>query len=256
MRSMLIESIKYYVGAEMLSEQLELSRVSVPVLLTPRLTTVITTVDAKGRVNAAPYSFFMPISYAPPRVCFSVNYYKHNDLVYFDPDGDEPSAAEVLALEEYVEETESTQKDTLANILESGEFGVNILPIEYLHQMEITSGVFPLGESEMEMADLTPYPSTKIKPPLIREAIVGLECVKVADYVVDSGPHWVTLVVGEGVAVHTDSEIVVDDWIQHEQMRSILEFASDSYGVSTDLRHEPYIRTAEAIAMLRAKRQR
>ena len=237
----------------MIDKKLELSKVSVPVLLTPRLTAVITTIDAKGRVNAAPYSFFTPISYAPPRVCFAVGYYKHNDLVYFEPGGKEPSAAEVLALEEYAGETVNTHKDTLANIMEQGEFGVNILPIEYLHQVEITSGVFPHGINEIEMAELTPYPSTKIKPPLIQEAIVGLECVKVADYIVDPSQYWVTLIIGEGVVVHVDSDIMEGDMIKHERMRSILELASDFYGVCTDFRYEEYIRNAEAIAMLKSR---
>ena len=222
----------------MLEQKLDVSKGTVPVLLTPRLIAVITTIDAKGRVNAAPYSFFMPISYDPPRVCFSDNYYKHNDLIYYEPGGQEPSAAETLAMEEYAGETVDSHKDTLANIMEQGEFGVNILPIEYLHQLEITSGTFPYGINEIEMAELTPYPSTKIKPPLIQEAIVGLECVKVADYIVDPSPAWVTLVVGEGVEVHVDSKIMDGDIIKHDRTRSILELAADYYGVCTDFRYE------------------
>ena len=67
----------------MLDKELELSEDFASEFLSPRLTVVITTTDTKGRANAAPFSYFTPVSYAPPRVCFSVTYRKHNDSVLF-----------------------------------------------------------------------------------------------------------------------------------------------------------------------------
>jgi flavin reductase (DIM6/NTAB) family NADH-FMN oxidoreductase RutF len=234
----------------MLDKKLELSEAFASEFLSPRLTVVITTVDAEGRVNAAPFSYLTVISYTPPRVCFSVTFRKHNDFVRFHFGDKEPRVSEVLKMEPYAGETEVTHKDTLANVLEQGEFGLNILPIENLPQLEITAGVFPRGINEIEMAGLTAYPATKIKPPLIREAKVALECVKIAHNDIDTSEHWITLLIGEGVLAHVDSDIFEGEEFRPERMRSILQFSGSLFGVCTELRHQERIRYAKAISML------
>ena len=240
----------------MLDRELGISEGITSELLAPRLTVVITTIDKKGCVNAAPFSYFTPVSYNPPRVCFSVTYRKHNDFVLFHFGAGEPRASEVLKLAQYTGETENTHKDTLVNVMEQGEFGVNMLPVEYLHQVALTSGVFPCGISEMDMAGLTIYPSAKIKPPLIKEAKVGLECVKVADYNLDSSECWISLIIGEGVAAHVDSDIIEGEEIKPERMRSILQFSGPLFGVCNDLRHQERVRYGKVISMLKGKASR
>ncbi|MFC1995378.1 flavin reductase family protein [Chloroflexota bacterium] len=238
----------------MLDKKLEISESFIAEFLSPRLTVIITTIDDKGRVNAAPFSFFAPLSYVPPIVCFSVTFSKHNDFVRFHFGENEPGFSEVLKLEEYAGETEKTHKDTLANVMEQGEFGVNILPIENLHQLGITSGVFPIGVNEIEMAGLTTYPSARIKPPLIKEAKVSLECVKVADHNLDPVEYRITLIIGKGVVAHVDSDILEGEEIKPERMRSILQFSGRMFGVCTDLHSEDRIRYGKVISMLKSTR--
>ena len=40
-------------------------------LLSPRIVILVTTVDEKGRINAAPYSFCGPLEFSPPLVYFA-----------------------------------------------------------------------------------------------------------------------------------------------------------------------------------------
>lgn len=241
----------------MLDKELGLNETYIAEIISPRLTAVITTIDAKGRVNAAPYSFFTPVSYVPFRVCFSAPSRKHVDFprsAHYHRGEEEPRASEVLKLEQYARETEHTLKDTVVNVLEQGEFGVNMLPIENLEQMEITAGIFPYGVNEIEMAGLTAYPSTKIKPPLIKEAKVGIECVMVT--VCCFAPCQFgapTLIIGEGVATHVDSDIIEGGEIKPERMRSILEFRGPQFGVCTEFHYQEHVRYARAIRMLKAK---
>ncbi len=222
----------------MLDQPVELFETLSASLLSPRLSVLITTVSPRGQINAAPFSFFTPISYVPPRVCFSIGYTKHHSELGAHYAVLKP-IKEILDLEQYAAETEETLKDTLVNILEEGEFGVNVMPIEYLHQIVITSSRYPYGVNEMEVAGLTPYPSTKIKPPLVKEAKVALECVKIADYPVVTGPNSQTLVIGEVVACHVDSEIIEGSEIKPERMRSILQVAGPTFGVCTEFHYDP-----------------
>ena len=74
----------------------------------------------------------MPVSYEPARVAFSCNRYKHIFIpgVHFT---DTKPKVEIPKIEQYAGDTTETLKDTILNLMEQGEFGVSVLPIEYLH---------------------------------------------------------------------------------------------------------------------------
>ena len=221
----------------MLDKQLKWSESFSAQLLAPRLSVMITSIDLAGRVNAAPYSFFMPVSYIPTRVCFSVVHIKHHSRLGFHY-AKKQSPEEMLQLEQFAAETEETLKDTLANIMEQGQFGINILPIEYLHQVILASHRYPRGVDEIEISGLTAFPSIKIKPPLIKEANVAVECEKIKHVDIGSGPEKITLIIGEALAWHIDSKIMQADEINPERMGSLLQFSASAFGACTDVRYE------------------
>ena len=97
----------------MLDKQLQWTESFSAKLLAPRLSVMITSVDLAGRVNAAPYSFFMPVSYIPTRVCFSVVHIKHHSRLGFHY-ATKQSPKEMLKLEQFAAETE----DLLTNATE------------------------------------------------------------------------------------------------------------------------------------------
>ena len=116
-------------------------------LITPRPIAWVTTTDATGRVNAAPFSFFNCFGSNPP-------------ILAFAPGNKEPGLP----------------KDTARNIRETREFVVNIADEAVADKMVATSATLPHGESELEHAGLTAAPSTVIAPPRIAEAPVAFEC--------------------------------------------------------------------------------
>ena len=105
-------------------------------LVVPRPIGWVTSLDAEGRVNLAPFSFFNAMSEDPPTVAFS-------------PSGRKP---------------DRPIKDTRANIEATGEFVCN-LATGLREAMNATSATLPAGVDEMQVAGLTAAPSRLVCPP-------------------------------------------------------------------------------------------
>src|SRR3712207_341163 len=114
----------------------------------PRPIAWVVTQDAAGVTNAAPYSFFNAFSSDPVVVGIGCGARAPGGL-----------------------------KDTCANIKETGEFVVCLVPEGAIHQMNATAVDFEHGVDEIAEAGLTRLPSAKVKPPRIAESPVALECV-------------------------------------------------------------------------------
>ncbi|HTQ32860.1 MAG TPA: flavin reductase family protein [Stellaceae bacterium] len=118
----------------------------------PRPIALATTIDAKGHVNAAPFSFFNAVSSEPPVVVLGIN-------------GDGPEG--------------SGYKNTEENIRTTGEFVVNLVDEALAERMNICAVDFPTEIGELEPAKLTPLPSVGVKPPRIAESPVSFECQRI-----------------------------------------------------------------------------
>jgi flavin reductase (DIM6/NTAB) family NADH-FMN oxidoreductase RutF len=116
-------------------------------LVVPRPIAWVTSVNAAGVVNLAPFSFFNAVGADPLYVVISIN----------TNDAGEP-------------------KDTARNILASGEFVVNLVTEELFDAMNVSAADFPSGESELEAAKLHAAPSLKVKPPRVAECLASMEC--------------------------------------------------------------------------------
>ena len=116
-------------------------------LVTPRPIAWVTTISPEGAINAAPFSFFNVLGAEPP-------------IVGFCP-GDR---------------ADGTPKDTARNIRLTHEFVVNLVDEALGEAMNKTAASVPYGANELELAGLTPAPSSTIKPPRIAEAPASLEC--------------------------------------------------------------------------------
>lgn len=111
-------------------------------ILAPRFTAIISTIDKKEKPNAAPFSLVCPISFDPPLVFFS----------------------------------SAPKRHTLANVRETGEFVLNVVPESLLAQLWICSKPFDKGVSEIKEAGLTERKSKVVKPPSIEECAGWIEC--------------------------------------------------------------------------------
>ena len=150
-------------------------------LVAPRPIGWIATLDAEGRANLAPYSFFNAIADTPPMVLYSNT-------------GEKEGGA--------------GRKDTLANIRATGEFVANIVPFALKDAMNATSGPYPPDTDEFALAGLTPAPSRQVAPPRVAEAPAALECR--VWRILDLPGKANHLVIAEVVGVHIDDAVIAD----------------------------------------------
>ena len=118
-------------------------------LVTPRPIAWITTQDADGNVNAAPFSFFNVFGTRPP-------------IVAFAPGDKSPGVP----------------KDTAKNIRSNQGFVVNLVDEAVAEAMNATAAELPFGQSEIAYAGLTLAPSATVAPPRIAESPVSMECTE------------------------------------------------------------------------------
>lgn len=109
-------------------------------------------------------------------------------------------------------------KDTARNILDTGEFVINLVPERLVEKMNITSVDAPTGVNELELAGLTTSASRHVKPPRIAEIPVAFECVNLSS--VMTGPQQ-TIVIGRVLAVQIDDELVTNGDRGHIDMSAL-----------------------------------
>ena len=176
--------------------------------VTPRPIAWVVSQDAKGVLNAAPFSFFNAFSGNPAVVAIGIGNRK-------------PGQA----------------KDSRANILETGQFVVNLVAEWNAEAMNITGIEFDPQVDELAQAGLTPIPSTYVKPQRISESPVALECELMQ--IVDMGESG--LVLGRVVAMHVHDEFVLDaekHYIDTPRLKLIGRMhGADWYARTSDLFH-------------------
>jgi flavin reductase (DIM6/NTAB) family NADH-FMN oxidoreductase RutF len=155
-------------------------------VVVPRPIGWVTTVDSKGVVNLAPYSFFNAVSSDPPMVFYGAN-------GTHGADGGE--------------------KDSLRNVRETGEFVCNLVTWELRHQMNDTATPAPHGVDEMQAVGIERLPSRLVKPPRVAASPAHLEC-KLHQFVeLPADPRTGkrnVMVIGHVVAIHIDDAFIVN----------------------------------------------
>ena len=120
-------------------------------LVIPRPIALVSSRNAEGQYNAAPFSFFNIFSEDPAVVVLGFS-----------------SRSEDRALD--------SRKDTLRNIERTGAFVINMVDRSIAEAMNICATHFPPGVNEAEAAGLTMVPSRFVDVKRIAEAPVNLEC--------------------------------------------------------------------------------
>ncbi|PTS79900.1 flavin reductase family protein [Sphingomonas sp. HMWF008] len=115
--------------------------------ITPRPVAWVTSQSASGVRNAAPYSFFNMMAPDPPLVVLGM---------MRQPDG--------------------SHKDSARNILDTGEFVVNLVSFADAEAMNMTCIDAPPDIDELDLAQIATLASTGIAPPRIASAPVSFEC--------------------------------------------------------------------------------
>ena len=115
--------------------------------ITPRPIAWVTTEAADGVRNTAPFSFFNMMGADPPLVVIGI-----------------------------MRRPEGSPKDTAANILQTGEFVVNLVREEDAPQMNFTCIDAPPAFDEAAAAGIELVPSSVVRPGRIATAPVSMEC--------------------------------------------------------------------------------
>lgn len=155
-------------------------------LVVPRPIGWISSVDANGMPNLAPYSFFNATSYRPPTVMFS------------------SATGEV---------EDDRIKDSLRNIVETGEFVHNLSTWDTREAMNESSATTAADVDEFALAGLTPIPSKLVKPPRVKESPVHFECklIRTLDLPNQDPDSKYTVVFGEVVGIHIADDLIMED---------------------------------------------
>ena len=168
--------------------------------IVPRPIAWVSTRNGAGLPNLAPFSFFNMISSrstTPPLLILSIGR---------RPDG---------------------RKDTARNILETGEFVVNIVSEELAEAMYVTSLEYGPEENEFEIAGLTALPGVRVRAPRVKESPIQLECTLNAVQEIGQRPN--TLVIGEVVYIHIRDDLVHEGRIDFAKLRPLGRLAGDLY---------------------------
>jgi flavin reductase (DIM6/NTAB) family NADH-FMN oxidoreductase RutF len=148
-------------------------------IVTPRPIGWISTVDAEGRHNLAPYSFFNAISSKPPMVAFS---------------------SEGL-------------KDTVRNAQATREFACNLATAALTDGMNASAAEVAPEVDEFELAKLGTAPCRMIRPLRVAASPAVLECKLIeVQHLRDIDGHETDryLVIGQVVGVHIDDSYLTN----------------------------------------------
>ena len=184
----------------------------------PRPIGWITSMNSKGDINLAPYSFFNSVSSKPP-------------MVMFASDG---------------------RKDTIEFVEETGEFVCNLAVWDLRVHVKDTSLSFPRGVNEMSAVGLEPAQSVLVRPPRVKASPCALECkwlqtIRLTD--LDNKPAPRFIVFGQVVGVHIDERYIKNGLLDTGAMKPISRAGYQEYFVTTaDARF--YVNFTEANRMM------
>jgi flavin reductase (DIM6/NTAB) family NADH-FMN oxidoreductase RutF len=102
-----------------------------------------------------------------------------------------------------------TERFSYNRILDTGEFVLNIPSAALLRAVDFCGTVSGEAVDKFAQANLTPVPGAKVRPPLIAECPINLECI--VRHALPLGSH--ALFLAEVAAVHADADVVEDGTI-------------------------------------------
>lgn len=177
-------------------------------VIAPRPICFASTVDAGGQVNLSPFSYFNLFSANPPVLVFS------------------PSRRV----------RDNTTKHTLQNILEVPEVVVNICDYDMVQQVSLASCEYPKGVDEFIKAGFTKEPASHVRPPMVKEAKVKLECkvleVKSLGDTAGAGQ----LVIAEILYLHVAESILDEEGrIDQRKLQLVARLGADWYCVVNEI---------------------
>lgn len=148
--------------------------------IAPRPIAFVSSMDAAGKPNLAPFSFFNAFGVNPATLIFS------------------PARRG----------RDNTTKHTYQNILELPEVVINVVNYSMVQQVSLASTEYPKGVNEFEKAGFTAIASEKVRPFRVKESPVQYECKVRQVITTGDGPGSANLVICDILLVHVNEDIL------------------------------------------------
>ena len=168
----------------------------------PRPIAFASTVDAEGKPNLAPFSFFNVFSANPPILIFS------------------PARSGRT----------NTTKDTYNNVKVVPEVVINVVNYDIVHQMSLASSPYAPGVNEFEKAGFTALKSDNVKPFRVAESPVQFECKvnEVIELGTEGGAG--NLIICEVLKIHIHDEVLdANGMIDQQKIDLVARMGGDWY---------------------------
>ena len=151
--------------------------------INPRPIALVSTLSSAGQLNLAPFSFYNMVCARPPVVIISCGKNRHGE-----------------------------DKHTYQNIAATREFVIATVTTAIADQMVRSGADLPAGQSEFEFSGLTPVPARLVRPPMVRESPINIECrLREVVHIGDQGPGSSNVIFGDVLAIHVEDELLDGD---------------------------------------------
>jgi flavin reductase (DIM6/NTAB) family NADH-FMN oxidoreductase RutF len=171
--------------------------------ITPRPIAWISTRSKEGIDNLAPYSFFTVASCDPPVLLYT-----------------------------QVTQRSGIDKDTLQNLVETGECVVNIVNSNLLAKMNVTSASIKIENSEFDHADVEHSPSYKVSPSSVKQSPVRYECKLREIISIGNLPAGGTIVLLDVTSVYVRDDLYIDGRINQKLIDTVGKMGGDGYALT------------------------
>lgn len=178
-------------------------------LVVPRPIAWISTLSDDGIGNLAPHSFFSVACANPPIVSW----------------------------------TSVGHKDTLANVLATGEFVVNVADLAHLDDVNASSAAFDPDDDEAVALGIPMEPSERVSPPRVADSPASLECT--LHSTIELGDS--TLVLGTVVAITVRDGVLVDGHPEMAHVQPVARLGKDEWGLPPQVISTPRPRRPDDI---------
>ena len=172
----------------------------------PRPIAWITTFFNYGEYNCSPYSFFNGVASDPPMVMFANN---GPAIINVGP------------------------KDTFSNIKDNSEFVINIST--YKNKDKMNETCFPLakGESEIDLAKLETRESKIVKPKILSESPINMECKlhQIIDLPINNKNEYNGIIIGQVLGIHIQDDYILNGIIDVKKLKPLARLGYMDYSI-------------------------
>lgn len=173
--------------------------------VTPRPIAWISTRSSDGVDNLAPYSFFTVASCNPPVLLYT-----------------------------QVTQRSGVDKDTLKNLIETGECVVNIVNTALLEKMNMTSAGLKRDKSEFDSADVDSCTSYKVVPRSVKASPIRYECALREIISISDLPTGGTVILLDVKFVYVQDDLYLDGTINQDLIDSVGKMGGDYFSLTSE----------------------